>query len=618
MGTEDGIQHMITTKQNCISTLDSKNSTTTQQIIHTSNKQTKNCEHMNSISCGEEFSHNNIEQEHEELDSPCVGVDMQFFKFFTTLHTQQSQMEDIMLAHKIIKSGKCNRWGCRIPVASGWNILKMDFLLQDYEDGDLVEWLTFGFPVSRADDIRDPIPANSNHLGATMFPDQVDAYIEKEIRLGATMGPFSVPPFMNRIGISPLSTRPKRNSAQKRVILDLSFPENASVNFGIKKDEYCGTKIKLEYPTIDTLTRRVAQLGHCCLLWKLDLHRFFRQLPLCPKDYCLIGYRWRNMIFHDKMMPMGLRSAAYVAQKTTCAITFIHKSLGFWSTNYLDDFGSAELPRDAWSSFNAMRRILHAVGADEAHEKAVPPTTRLEFLGNTVDTVKMTIEVSEDRMEELGKLLHVWETRTSYSKKQLQSLIGKLSFITNCVRPGRIFLSRLIGKLSGAKKQQNTVDQEMLKDIKWWNKFLPEYNGVSMLWLHDRWDCDNLLASDVSLIGGGATNMESKQYFHMKFPKEILQQTTNIAQLEMYTLLISVKLWAPELVGKVVRFSTDNQIVMYAVNKGPVQGHVHTEMFKGIGISNSNTSDSDESTVHSKQTQYFARRIIEMVHGVRI
>ena len=442
----------------------------------------------------------------------------------------------------------------------------MQYMLQDYEDWEVTEWLKYGFPVARDPMEPDPIPCETNHWGASRFPDAIDAYIEKEIKLRATMGPFSISPFLSRIGISPLSSRPKRESTQRRIILDLSFPEHHSVNSGISSTMYCGEKMELTYPSIDTLTERIAKLGKGCLLWKIDLQRFFRQLPICPLDYSLIGYRWNNFIYHDRMMPMGLRSAAFVAQKTTNAIVFIHRTLGYWSINYLDDFGSAEKRREAWDSFLLMKRILKTVGAVEAEEKAVAPTTRLEFLGNTADTEKMTIEVSPSRITELTELLQKWLHKKYYTKKQLQSLVGKLSFVTNCVRPGRIFLSRIIEKMTNCDEHHNIKDEEMDKDIKWWLEFLPQYSGVSTLWLHDMKQYNTTLASDASMIGAGATF--NHQYFHHRFSQEILQQTNTIAQLETFAVLIAVKLWCEELSGRVVRFYTDNQNTMYAINNG--------------------------------------------------
>ena len=167
-------------------------------------------------------------------------------------------------------------------------------------------------------------------------------------------------------------------------------------------------------------------------------------------------------------MPMGLRSAAYVAQLCTSAIVHIHRSFRNWSVNYLGDFGSCEQPVNAWNSYNCMERILQAISVDEAAEKSVPPTTRLEFLGNTLDTNKMTIEVSHERKQELMALLTKWKEKSTYGKKELQSLIGKLSFVTNCIRPGRIFLSRLINQSKNIDEvHRYQVNQEMHKDLDW-------------------------------------------------------------------------------------------------------------------------------------------------------
>lgn len=256
-------------------------------------------------------------------------------------------------------------------------------------------------------------------MGATRFPDEVDDYLKQELKSRATMGPFLIPPFLSRIGISPISTRAKKDSDKRRIILDLSFPEGSSVNNGINKDWYCGEKIELKYPTIDTLAKRVLELKQNgkVLLWKRDLSKYFRQIPGCPLDYSLIGMRWGGYLFFDRMMPMGLRSAAYVAQRVSSSIVYIHKRMDFWSTNYLDDFGSAENEDKAWSSFTAMERILRDLGVEEASNKAVAPCTRMDFLGNMLDTEKCTIEVSQERMNQLTEELQTWLEHEKCTKK---------------------------------------------------------------------------------------------------------------------------------------------------------------------------------------------------------
>ena len=186
----------------------------------------------------------------------------------------------------------------------------LEQLLVDYHDKEVVQLLKFGFPVSYNSE-ENPVPAEINHRGATMFPHHIEAYLQKEIRLDATIGPFKIPPFVNRIGISPLSTCPKKSSTERRTILDLPYLIHKSVNDGIDKNMYCNKLVNLTYPTINTFTKRIAELrekhpNKTILLYRRDLARYFRQLPLCPMDYSLIGMRWNNLLFFDKFMRMGL------------------------------------------------------------------------------------------------------------------------------------------------------------------------------------------------------------------------------------------------------------------------------------------------------------------------
>ena len=69
----------------------------------------------------------------------------------------------------------------------------------------------------------------------------------------------------------------------------MSFPKGNSVNDGIKNDSYLDKQICLKYPTVDKLVEIVRKRGKGCLLFKHDLQKFYRQIPVCPKDYNKLG-----------------------------------------------------------------------------------------------------------------------------------------------------------------------------------------------------------------------------------------------------------------------------------------------------------------------------------------
>ena len=118
----------------------------------------------------------------------------------------------------------------------------------------------------------------------------MEKYLTKEIQQGAVVGPFDCVPFEHRVGVFPLSTREKRDTDERRVIMDLSWPTGESVNDGITKDQFMGFQIKLTFPTIDAMARRVAKLGHGTLMFKVDLTRYLRQLGIDPGDYSLLCF----------------------------------------------------------------------------------------------------------------------------------------------------------------------------------------------------------------------------------------------------------------------------------------------------------------------------------------
>ena len=74
---------------------------------------------------------------------------------------------------------------------------------------------------------------------------------------------------------------------------------------------------------------------------------------------------------------------------------------------------------------------------------------------------------------------------TKVALKQLQSLIGSLSFVCKAISPGRPFIRRLIDLTCGVVKSWYKIS-----DLNMWILFLKEFNGVSII--PDQVSCDEL------------------------------------------------------------------------------------------------------------------------------
>ena len=183
----------------------------------------------------------------------------------------------------VAQTGKPNYLVARVPVPSTLNISTWRELLQDYEDSVVCNFLEFGWPVGFMPTTL-PVFDLRTHRGTLLFSEQVTAYLTKESSVGRVAGPFDAVPFTDGFVVSPLNTVPKRDSAERRVTVDLSWPCGTSVNDGIPSDSFLAEPISLSYRTIDLIVDAAIYLGPGCLLYKRDLKKAYRQFPVDPKD----------------------------------------------------------------------------------------------------------------------------------------------------------------------------------------------------------------------------------------------------------------------------------------------------------------------------------------------
>ena len=126
-------------------------------------------------------------------------------------------------------------------------------------------------------------------------------------------------------------TRDKPNSENRRVIIDLSWPQGNSVNAGVSSDKYLGTEFVLTYPSVDNITQEVLRLGRGCKIFKVDISRAFRHVPIGPGDLDLLGLHWKDY-FIDRSLPFGFKHRSSIFQRISNAVRFImsQEGHGIW------------------------------------------------------------------------------------------------------------------------------------------------------------------------------------------------------------------------------------------------------------------------------------------------
>ncbi len=417
----------------------------------------------------------------------------------------------VIIANEIIQSGMPNYQGCQIPVSSQLKTGNWEWWLQQYWDQDVAKMVKYGWPINISyNNIHGSTfwsnTAENNHKGAIEFIPQVQNYIDSEVTGHTSIGPFEESPFVEgRIKVSPLNSVSKKDSSERRIILDCSFPEGNAVNDFISKDSYLGENMALTYPTVDNFSALIRTKGVGCLLFKRDLRKAYRQIKIDPGDIPVLGFKWQGKIYFDTVLAMGLRSAAYICQRLTSAVKYIFSNMGFEVLNYIDDFGGVENPDKAWEAFAALAELFQLLGLEESAEKAVPPNSCMLFLGIQFDTLAMTMSIDSVRLEQIQTELSKWVFKNVATRKEVESLVGVLNFVAKCVRPARPFMARMFDCLKEMpRKGVYEVSEEFRLDVKWWLNFLPEYNGVSLIPVSEWASVDSILESDACLSGCGA------------------------------------------------------------------------------------------------------------------
>ena len=93
-----------------------------------------------------------------------------------------------------------------------------------------------------------------------------------------------------------------------------------------------------------------------------------------------------------------LTSAAHICQRVTNAVSYMYRLLGFDIVNYLDDFAGVESPSRAKKAFDELKHLLDSCGLEESSHRAIPPSTRMAFLGVICDTDKLVLEIPDDKL----------------------------------------------------------------------------------------------------------------------------------------------------------------------------------------------------------------------------
>ena len=377
--------------------------------------------------------------------------------------------------------------------------------------------------------------------------------------------------------VSALGAIPKKNSTQVRIIHDCSRPHGSALNDLAHRDKF----------SYQTFQDAVALITPKSYLAKLDLSSAYRSVKLHPSDWEVSGLAWtfsgepEPLFMIDKRLMFGARKSPYIFHHLSQAVCRIMSSHGYPGiVCYLDDFlVISDSYQKCQETLEYLMKILRHLGFAINYSKLEGPSRVLNFLGIQLDVDHQVLRLPPQKLQQfLSEVRQIYHS-SSASKKQLQSLVGKLSWACQVIHGGRPHLRRLldsIHKLNGPR-HRTRITADMKLDLAWWIAFAKIFNGsVPML------DHRNHLSVSIDACSSGAGGFSHGLLYHLDWTDWPGTEALHINYKEVLALEPAIMSWAPYWQNHVVDIYSDNQAAVSILNKGTCRDPLVMESLRRV------------------------------------
>ena len=387
-------------------------------------------------------------------------------------------------------------------------------------------------------------------------------------------------------------SREKGEGDARRIIVDLSFPDGG-LNMHIAPHEFDGRQVSHNLPTIDSA---VATLTNTCPgdinLAVVDLSRAYRQFPVTPLDWPLLGIYWKGVWAFDRRLPFGARMSSFAMQSIADFIIRALTAKNITAHMYLDDILIVSATRQiAQRDYKDTIEFLQHLGLQVAKNKLQPPSPVVKWLGVRIDVEQNSLSIPADKLDQIKTCMARASRKKTITVKQLQRLVGLANHLAKITRAARIFICRLLAALRASTSNYIKVTSHIRADLAWFATYLRGANGRAII------PCRRVVKrvwADACLVGAGAS--DGKGYYEYIYPAEVATGH-HITQLEAINCLAAVRAFVTkEHAGGTVEVYCDNRPTVDALTSGRAKDEVLAACARALWLHAANTDTDIEFT----------------------
>ena len=261
--------------------------------------------------------------------------------------------------------------------------------------------------------------------------------------------------------VSNIFVVPKKNSLKMRVILNLK-----KFNFFLEK-----RKFKMQ-----TLTSMLNLVSRNSWLSSIDLADAYLVIKILSEHTRYLKFEFDSVFYKYLVMCFGMSSAPRKYTKLLKAPLAKLHSDGHVVSFYFDDsLQVGKTYHDCLSTVVAMHNLLVSLGFLPNFEKSQYfPTQRLTLLGFVIDTVNMTVSLTDEKINKLREMFSHTLANPCMPIRSLARITGKMISCFLAMPKGRLYYRPLERRKVAALTETKNYDGKVLLleselfCVRWW------------------------------------------------------------------------------------------------------------------------------------------------------
>lgn len=352
--------------------------------------------------------------------------------------------------------------------------------------------------------------------------------------------------------VSTIFIRPKKDGSY-RLILNLKM-----------LNEY----IEYLHFKMDTLQSAIRLMTQNCFMASVDLRDAYYSVPIHTDCQKYLRFCWRGKLFQFTCLPNGLACAPRLFTKILKPVYATLRQMGHLNVGYIDDSylqgdsieDCQSNIRDTCGLFEKLGFIIHPV------KSILKPVQKLTFLGFVLDSVEMTVTLTDEKILRIKETCTKIKMLTQVSIQELASLIGLLVSSFPGVIHGPLFYRSLetdktkaLRLNKGNYQALTTLSQDSLRELQWWCENVTTARYPILL---PNSKIDTTIYTDASLKGWGAVKDVEK--IGGRWSTE--ESSCHINQLELRAVLFGIKSFCKNEQNIHVKIYSDNSTTVNYIN----------------------------------------------------